>query len=271
MGRRIVVMKLICSLGHCECDGHTVHKLSQRRLTADWLAPRESDCLQMSSKVFSEWLPSYIKVTRPFLEIFKMAGYFPDRPRTVNFIITFIWLPSFVWWWFLYLSRNMFLIKFIYFVYQKKKTSFDEPLWALHSAYRHHNNMSLLKTLVISPHSWYIIARENTSCQKHATVSVGQRTCACRLSPRLRHPPPQPPAHSPPAPAYSFATLQTVAAKWRNIAVNYGSCRTFTVAINVFVCLGCWVGFETRRYLSSPQPALCVKTIPTVGQTTVRL
>jgi len=35
MGRRIVVMKLICSLGHCECDGHTVHKLSQRRLTAD--------------------------------------------------------------------------------------------------------------------------------------------------------------------------------------------------------------------------------------------
>jgi len=43
MGRRIVLMKLICSLGRCECDGHTVHKLSQRRLTADWLAPRESD------------------------------------------------------------------------------------------------------------------------------------------------------------------------------------------------------------------------------------
>ena len=28
MVRRIVVMKLICSLGHCECDGHTVHNLS---------------------------------------------------------------------------------------------------------------------------------------------------------------------------------------------------------------------------------------------------
>ena len=26
----------------CEFDGHTVHKLIQRRLTADWLAPRES-------------------------------------------------------------------------------------------------------------------------------------------------------------------------------------------------------------------------------------
>jgi hypothetical protein len=35
MGRCIVVMKLIYLLGHCECDGHTVHKLSQRRLTAE--------------------------------------------------------------------------------------------------------------------------------------------------------------------------------------------------------------------------------------------
>ena len=27
-----------------ECDSHTAHNLSQRRLTADWLAPRENDC-----------------------------------------------------------------------------------------------------------------------------------------------------------------------------------------------------------------------------------
>ena len=65
----------------CECDGHTVHKLSQRRLTADWLAPRETDCSRMHSKVSSDRLPSYIKTTQPVLEIFKMAGYFPDRPR----------------------------------------------------------------------------------------------------------------------------------------------------------------------------------------------
>jgi len=49
MGRCIVVIKLICSLGHCEWDGHTVHKLSQRRLTADWLAPWDSDCSRMRS------------------------------------------------------------------------------------------------------------------------------------------------------------------------------------------------------------------------------
>jgi len=35
MSRRIVMMKLICSFGHCEYNGHTVHKLSHRRLAAD--------------------------------------------------------------------------------------------------------------------------------------------------------------------------------------------------------------------------------------------
>jgi len=81
MGWRIVMMKLIRSLGHRESDSHTVHKLSQRRLTADWLAPRQSDCSQIHSKVSSGWLPSYIKVTQMVREIFKMAGYFPDSPQ----------------------------------------------------------------------------------------------------------------------------------------------------------------------------------------------
>ena len=67
----------------CECDGHTVHKLSQRRLTANWLAPRESDCCRMHSKVTSDWLTSYIKATRTVLEKLKMAGYFPYSPRTL--------------------------------------------------------------------------------------------------------------------------------------------------------------------------------------------
>ena len=73
MGRGIIMMKLICSFGHYEYDGHTVHKLSQRRLTAYWLAPRESDCSRMPSKASSDRLPSYIKATRLLLEIFKMA------------------------------------------------------------------------------------------------------------------------------------------------------------------------------------------------------
>ena len=64
----------------CECDGHTVHKPSQRRLTADWLAPRKSDFSRKHSKV-SDWLSSYTKATWLVLEIFKMAGYSPDSPR----------------------------------------------------------------------------------------------------------------------------------------------------------------------------------------------
>jgi len=32
----------------------------------------------------SDWLPSYIKAARPVLEIFKMAGYFPDGPPMRN-------------------------------------------------------------------------------------------------------------------------------------------------------------------------------------------
>jgi hypothetical protein len=84
MGRRSVVIKLICSLGHCECDSHTVHNLRQWCFTADWLASQDSYCLRMDGKVSFDWLPSYIKATRPVLEIFKMARYFPDSPRNKN-------------------------------------------------------------------------------------------------------------------------------------------------------------------------------------------
>jgi len=38
----------------------------------------------MHSKVSSDLLPSYIKATRPVLEIFKMARYFPDIPRILR-------------------------------------------------------------------------------------------------------------------------------------------------------------------------------------------
>jgi hypothetical protein len=71
----------------CECDGHTVHKLGQQRLTADWLAPWDSDCSWTHSKVSSDRLPCYIKATRPVLEIFKMDGYVPDSPRICHLLL----------------------------------------------------------------------------------------------------------------------------------------------------------------------------------------
>ena len=61
----------------------TIHKLSQWHLTANSLAPWESDSSWMHIKVSSNWLPSYIKAMIPILEIFNMAGYFLDGPRWV--------------------------------------------------------------------------------------------------------------------------------------------------------------------------------------------
>jgi hypothetical protein len=79
---------LIYSPGHCECDSHTIHKLTQQCLTATWLAPCKSNCSRMCSKVSSDWLPSYIKAIWPVLEIFKMAEYFPDRPLISKWVST---------------------------------------------------------------------------------------------------------------------------------------------------------------------------------------
>jgi len=39
----------------------------------------------MSGEVSSDWLPNYIKATRPVLEIFKMDEYFPNSPCTYIF------------------------------------------------------------------------------------------------------------------------------------------------------------------------------------------
>jgi len=105
MDRCIVVMKRIWSLSHYECDGHIVHKLSQWRLTAKWLAPRESDCSWMHSKVSCDWLASYIKATRPVLEIFKKDGYFLDSLRTFLDSVSFHFTephkdtPTLTQWW----------------------------------------------------------------------------------------------------------------------------------------------------------------------------
>jgi hypothetical protein len=78
----------------CECDGHTLHKLSQRCLTDDWLAPRESDCSRMCSNVSSDWLPGYINAMQTVLKIFKMGGYFPDSPcYTVHLLVSQAYSP----------------------------------------------------------------------------------------------------------------------------------------------------------------------------------
>jgi hypothetical protein len=108
MGRCNVVMKLICSLGHCECDSHTVHKLSQRRLTADWLVPQESDCSQVHSKV-SDWLTDCRVTSRPHwlvLEIFEVDGYFPDSLHNTCLTVLVLCSLSVITWHVSWLCLN---------------------------------------------------------------------------------------------------------------------------------------------------------------------
>jgi len=57
-----------------------ISSLNGISLPTDW--PHGRVTSHMHSKVSSDWLPSYIKATRPFLKILKMAGYFPDRRRS---------------------------------------------------------------------------------------------------------------------------------------------------------------------------------------------
>ena len=69
-----------------------LHKLSQQRLSAERLAPRESDCSRMRSKVSSDWVPNYIKATRPVLEIFKWLDTFRTALSLRKYEISFTWL-----------------------------------------------------------------------------------------------------------------------------------------------------------------------------------
>ena len=98
---------------NCECDGHTVRKLSQRHLTAGWLASRDTNISRMHSKVYSDWLPSYIKAKRPVSEIFKMAWYFPDSPRMSSLSFKFSQTANLneilIWYCFLTSSSLSFL------------------------------------------------------------------------------------------------------------------------------------------------------------------
>ena len=64
---------LLYLLSHFECDGHTVHMLTQWRL----LPPLTSTVklsLFMHAYVQSPWLPGYIHVTETVLIILTMAG-----------------------------------------------------------------------------------------------------------------------------------------------------------------------------------------------------
>ena len=80
---------LLYLLSHFECSGRTVHTLTQLRLP-QW----SRHCSHMHSPVHSPWLPGYISIAQTVLIVLIMTGLFPDRTRTIYYILNmyFIYL-----------------------------------------------------------------------------------------------------------------------------------------------------------------------------------
>jgi hypothetical protein len=115
--------KITVEIEICESDAHSVHKVSQRRLTADWLAPRESDCSRVRSKVSSDWLPSYIKVTYRFSRYSKW---------TVTYLIALVQLACYCTWRGVSLNPNREACLLLN-VYLPLQTVYFGPLTLTHS------------------------------------------------------------------------------------------------------------------------------------------
>ena len=65
---------LLYLLSHFECDGHTVHMLTQRHLLPHWLVQWSCHCSWMGIPVHSPWLPGYISVMQTILIISIVEG-----------------------------------------------------------------------------------------------------------------------------------------------------------------------------------------------------
>ena len=71
---------LLYSISHFECDGHTVHMLTQWHLLPPLTRTVMSHCSCMRIPVHSPWLPGCIYVTQTILIILTLPGLFPDWP-----------------------------------------------------------------------------------------------------------------------------------------------------------------------------------------------
>ena len=84
---------LLYLLRNFECNGHTVHVLTQGRLPPPLTRTVKSSLfthmrIPVHSLFYQCWLPGYINGAQTILIILTMAGLFLDRPRmlTANFV-----------------------------------------------------------------------------------------------------------------------------------------------------------------------------------------
>ena len=71
---------LLYLLSHFECDGQTVHILTQQCLLPPLTSTVSHHCSLMHVSVYSPWLPGYINVAQTILITLALARLFPDRP-----------------------------------------------------------------------------------------------------------------------------------------------------------------------------------------------
>ena len=76
---------LLYSLSHCECNGHTVHILTQRHLPPPLTSAVKSSLFTLHIPVHSPWLPGYMDVVQNILVILTRVGLplgasIEDRP-----------------------------------------------------------------------------------------------------------------------------------------------------------------------------------------------
>ena len=70
---------LLYLLSHFECDGHTVHTLTQWHLPPPLTSTVKSSLFTQAHSSPLSWLPGYIDVVQTILVILTMAELFPHR------------------------------------------------------------------------------------------------------------------------------------------------------------------------------------------------
>jgi hypothetical protein len=88
---------LIYLLGHCESESHTVHKLTEQHLTADLLAPKESDFMHKQSGILrpaAKLHQGNMTGSQDIQNGWILSGqisYIPDRTPHTTSSITLAW------------------------------------------------------------------------------------------------------------------------------------------------------------------------------------
>ena len=79
---------LLYLLSHFECDGHTVHTLTQWHLPPHWLLQWSHHCSHMCIPDCSSWLPRYSNVVQIIFIILTMAGLFMNNSEVSYYVST---------------------------------------------------------------------------------------------------------------------------------------------------------------------------------------